>query len=431
MTQARVPVCQFVVIHGIRDSDVVRVFIGFPVSLPAALFPARRRGRAPRGLEAPRWRPYRERRRLSPTARGTRSSARSRPTRSRARRANPPPTRTTPRPSRRRWRRRARGVHVAPGAPRRGVHLAEGPLPAGGGGRAPPGDVPQRRARAPRRRHALRGQRRGRVVHRVDAPRADARFPRARRARLGRRRRVPAHRDRVPPAALAQARDRGQPRVALRRRDARRAAGGGCPPRRVGAGARRARRPQRGGGAVARARGGDGAEARAPLPGKETSETSETKRDAHASKMRAANAALSSRLAPFPEAARASTHRCVAVLPARLAALLSREPQLIAPATQAFYLRDPAGLNAAARAAFFPPRDTAQTLVDDDAVSVRAARPAEVRAVPRVARRRRGAGRLAAAAGRRDARREDHRRVRDPRGGVASARALRPAGARV
>ena len=111
------------------------------------------------------------------------------------------------------------------------------------------------------------------------------------------------------------------------------------------------------------ARGGDGAEARAPLPGKETSETSETKRDAHASKMRAANAALSSRLAPFPEAARASTHRCVAVLPARLAALLSREPQLIAPATQAFYLRDPAGLNAAARAAFFPPRDTAQTLV--------------------------------------------------------------------
>jgi hypothetical protein len=116
------------------------------------------------------------------------------------------------------------------------------------------------------------------------------------------------------------------------------------------------------------ARGGDGAEARAPgtelpeLP-ELGGETSETKRDAHASKMRAANAALSSRLAPFPEAARASTHRCVAVLPARLAALLAREPQLIAPATQAFYLRDPAGLNAAARAAFFPPRDTAQTLV--------------------------------------------------------------------
>ena len=177
-------------------------------------------------------------------------------------------------------------------------------------------------------------------------------------------------------------------------------------------------------------RGGDGAEARAPLPGKETSETSETKRDAHASKMRAANAALSSRLAPFPEAARASTHRCVAVLPARLAALLSREPQLIAPATQAFYLRDPTGLNAAARATFFPPRDTAQTLVTTTRCLY--AQLDRQRFEPcALARRRRGAGRLAAAAGRRGARREDHRRVRDPRGGVASARALRPAGARV
>ena len=110
------------------------------------------------------------------------------------------------------------------------------------------------------------------------------------------------------------------------------------------------------------ARGGDGTQA-ACAEGEEGLGKAKAKREAHESKMRAANAALSSRLAPFPESARASTHRCVAVLPARLAALLEREPQLIAPATQAFYLRDPAGLNAAARAAFFPPRDATQTLV--------------------------------------------------------------------
>ena len=108
------------------------------------------------------------------------------------------------------------------------------------------------------------------------------------------------------------------------------------------------------------ARGGDGADARACAS---VPRGDEAKSESHESKMRAANAAISSRLAPFPAAARASTHRCVAVLPARLAALLAREPQLIAPATQAFYLRDPAGLNAAARAAFFPLRDATQTLV--------------------------------------------------------------------
>jgi hypothetical protein len=114
------------------------------------------------------------------------------------------------------------------------------------------------------------------------------------------------------------------------------------------------------------ARGGDGEDLAACAEGEEGEEEeakAKAKREAHETKMRAANAALSSRLAPFPESARASTHRCVAVLPARLAALLAREPQLIAPATQAFYLRDPAGLNAAARAAFFPLRDATQTLV--------------------------------------------------------------------
>ena len=111
------------------------------------------------------------------------------------------------------------------------------------------------------------------------------------------------------------------------------------------------------------ARGGDGTEARAGEFESRVGDGDDAKRRAHESKMRAANAAVSSRLAPFPEAARASTHRCVAVLPTRLTALLAREPQLIAPATQAFYLRDPTGLNAAARAAFFPLRDTTQTLV--------------------------------------------------------------------
>lgn len=54
-----------------------------------------------------------------------------------------------------------------------------------------------------------------------------------------------------------------------------------------------------------------------------------------------ARGAISSRLGGYPAAAREGMHSAYAVLPARLAHVLRVEPQLIAPAVEAFYERDP------------------------------------------------------------------------------------------
>ena len=266
----------------------------------------------------------------------------------------------------------------------------------------PPGR-PQR-APAPRRRHALRGQRRGRVVHRVDAPRADALSPRSPRASGTT---ASSSSDRVPPAALAQARDRANRAGSAAARCA------SCRRRRMpasarGRGRRRARAPSVGRRcglrAAATARGARAARER---------RARQARRSATRTRRRCAATAHAC-LAPFRK--RRGVYAVIAVLPARLAAALAGPSSSRPPRRR--HLRDPAGLNAAARAAFFRPRHG--VTFDDDAVSVRAARPAEVRAV-RARRAAVGRRAPAAAAGRRDARREDHRRVRDPRGGVASA----------
>ena len=73
--------------------------------------------------------------------------------------------------------------------------------------------------------------------------------------------------------------------------------------------------------------------------------------------------AIASRLDGYPTAAREGMHRAYAVLPARLAHVLDAEPQLVAPAVEAFYERDPEGLKAAARMARFPPEDMSGALV--------------------------------------------------------------------
>ena len=73
--------------------------------------------------------------------------------------------------------------------------------------------------------------------------------------------------------------------------------------------------------------------------------------------------ALRRRVGAYPDAARASSHRAFAILPERLARLLRVEPQLVAPAVEAFYERDPDGLRAAARMRHFPPDKRTGALV--------------------------------------------------------------------
>jgi hypothetical protein len=68
-------------------------------------------------------------------------------------------------------------------------------------------------------------------------------------------------------------------------------------------------------------------------------------------------AGLAGRLAGYPARARALMHRAAAVLPARVAHLLAREPQLAAAAVEAFHCRDPGDVRAAARMAAVPPAD--------------------------------------------------------------------------
>jgi len=58
----------------------------------------------------------------------------------------------------------------------------------------------------------------------------------------------------------------------------------------------------------------------------------------------AARETIARRLKGYPGIIKKHMHKAYAVLPRRLAMLLNAEPQLIAPAVEAFYERDPNGL---------------------------------------------------------------------------------------
>ncbi|GAB4813948.1 hypothetical protein N2152v2_000994 [Parachlorella kessleri] len=66
---------------------------------------------------------------------------------------------------------------------------------------------------------------------------------------------------------------------------------------------------------------------------------------------------ISQRLAGLPERAQRELHRLRVIVPARVAGLLQREPDLLAPAVEAFHYRDMDAMKVAARMALFPPED--------------------------------------------------------------------------
>lgn len=68
----------------------------------------------------------------------------------------------------------------------------------------------------------------------------------------------------------------------------------------------------------------------------------------------AIQAAISARLAGHPAKAHASLHHARCLVPARVAHALRQNPQMVAPATEAFYHRTPAAMRAAARARHLP-----------------------------------------------------------------------------
>jgi len=67
--------------------------------------------------------------------------------------------------------------------------------------------------------------------------------------------------------------------------------------------------------------------------------------------------AIKTRLHNFPDRARELMHRASVVVPARLAYVLLKEPQLLAAAAEAFHYRDPYDAVAASRMEHFPPED--------------------------------------------------------------------------
>ena len=72
---------------------------------------------------------------------------------------------------------------------------------------------------------------------------------------------------------------------------------------------------------------------------------------------------LNDKLDACPARALANRHDAYAVVPASVARVLRREPQLIAFAIESFRARDPAGLRAAAEMVTFPPKDFHPTAV--------------------------------------------------------------------
>ncbi|XP_053366586.1 protein ecdysoneless homolog [Clarias gariepinus] len=74
-------------------------------------------------------------------------------------------------------------------------------------------------------------------------------------------------------------------------------------------------------------------------------------------------AALERRLQGFPGKIKTSLHHAHCYVPAGVAAVLARRPDLVAPAVSAFYLRDPVDLQACRTFRHFPPDSRVLTLV--------------------------------------------------------------------
>ncbi|TPX49274.1 hypothetical protein SeMB42_g02655 [Synchytrium endobioticum] len=68
--------------------------------------------------------------------------------------------------------------------------------------------------------------------------------------------------------------------------------------------------------------------------------------------------AVFDRISEYPEKARQNIHHARVTIPRTLASVLSREPQLVAPAVEAFYMRDPIAMRAIHRMERFPPSDS-------------------------------------------------------------------------
>ncbi|ORX92838.1 SGT1-domain-containing protein [Basidiobolus meristosporus CBS 931.73] len=69
------------------------------------------------------------------------------------------------------------------------------------------------------------------------------------------------------------------------------------------------------------------------------------------------------RLAGYPEKAREQIHRAKVSIPRRIAHILKSNPQLVAPAVEAFYTRDPIAMKACHRMENFPPNTSISTTV--------------------------------------------------------------------
>ncbi|NWW48914.1 ECD protein, partial [Pedionomus torquatus] len=73
--------------------------------------------------------------------------------------------------------------------------------------------------------------------------------------------------------------------------------------------------------------------------------------------------AVYKRISGYPDKIQASFHRAHCYLPAGIVAVLRQRPSLVAPAVQAFYLRDPVDLRACRSFQTFPPDERVMTIV--------------------------------------------------------------------
>jgi hypothetical protein len=78
----------------------------------------------------------------------------------------------------------------------------------------------------------------------------------------------------------------------------------------------------------------------------------------------AIEAAAFYRIKGFPTKAMDEKHRARCTVPAKLAYILLKQPQLISHAVEVFYTRDPSNMKAASRMSTFPPNEMVTTVVD-------------------------------------------------------------------